>query len=388
MKIPFEKFSSYGNNFIIVDEISGQYIPESAKNDFAKNVTDINFGIGADGFIVIQHCNSKVLSEINGTRSYWDFAHPQVKGDYIFRMFEPDGTESLCCGNGLMCIAEYLYRTKNITSARILTEIPNKNPVIRTIGYDKKEHKAWVNMGRPGKIPSFLFDSSDMVLDDNNIHKAHFDINLNNIIPFLSSFPGTEQPIFEHRFSLTGYLIFTGEPHLIFLLDPKKYNNTFVKSIFVQNGHMKQEHIVKKGVKSCTPDLVYAIGKYFNNNLKNVFPFGINIDFVNYIKDSNIIEQRCFERGIEKETLACGTGMVASAYLLRTLNIIKNKSVRIYPVKCRNFKPDAQAGIEIIKEEYLIQGTPARICNGMFLFFEKQNNNSSHLTSSALVHTF
>ncbi len=365
MKIPFEKLSSYGNNFIIIDEISKQYIPESKKNYFSKNVTDINFGIGSDGFITIQQCTLKVLSKINDARSYWKTTPLQINADYIFRMFEPDGSESLCCGNGLMCTAYYLYKTKGITSSRVLTEIPTKSPVVRTLGYDKEKQEVWVNMGTPVKVPFFLFNSMDMELCDTNIYKAHFNINLNRIANLIN-IPGID-PCLKQQFSLTGYLIFTGEPHLIFLLEPKKYNNTLVGSMFVKDGHMRYEYATKKDMKSLKIDLVYAIGKYFNNNLRDVFPCGININFINYIEDANVIEQRCFERGIEKETLACGTGMVASAYLLRTLNIVKNKSIHIHPVKCRNFRPNAKIEIEIRGSEYFLYGIPARICTGTLI---------------------
>ncbi len=365
MEIPFEKLSSYGNNFVIVDEILKRYIPESKKTDLSKEITDINFGIGADGFITIQPCTLKILSEINDTRSYWESIPVQFNADYIFRMFEPDGTESLCCGNGLMCTAYYLYKTRGITFSRILTEIPNRTPVVRTLGYDKEKQEVWVNMGIPGEVPSFLFDSTGMEVYDANMYKADFEINLRRITNFIN-IPGMA-PCLKQQLSLTGYLIFTGEPHLIFLLEPKKYNNITARNMFVKNGHLRYGYATGKSIEPLKIDLVYAIGKYFNNNLRNVFPFGININFINYIEDAGVIEQRCFERGIEKETLACGTGMVACTYLLRALNIMKNKSIHIHPVKCRNFRPDAKIEIEIRGSEYFLCGIPVRICAGTLL---------------------
>jgi len=51
---------------------------------------------------------------------------------------------------------------------------------------------------------------------------------------------------------------------------------------------------------------------------RNLFPFGINVNFVK-VEDSNTIKIRTIERGIFEETLACGTGAVASAYVFHKI---------------------------------------------------------------------
>lgn len=53
-----------------------------------------------------------------------------------------------------------------------------------------------------------------------------------------------------------------------------------------------------------------------------VFPKGINVDFIE--REGNDIKVRTFERGVWNETLACGTGAVASAFVAKYLFSIKN----------------------------------------------------------------
>lgn len=50
-----------------------------------------------------------------------------------------------------------------------------------------------------------------------------------------------------------------------------------------------------------------------------IFPKGINVDFVKII-DKNTITIRTIERGVLEETLSCGTGAVASAYIFNRVS--------------------------------------------------------------------
>lgn len=56
-------------------------------------------------------------------------------------------------------------------------------------------------------------------------------------------------------------------------------------------------------------------------------PEGTNVDFVNVL-DPDRLEIRTYERGVEDETLACGTGVAASAlFLMKTMGGSKKKHI-------------------------------------------------------------
>ncbi len=68
-------------------------------------------------------------------------------------------------------------------------------------------------------------------------------------------------------------------------------------------------HIVKFTDETDKTD-VFTEGSEIRNS-KEYAPEGVNVNFVNYTK--GIINIRTYERGVENETLACGTGSVAAA---------------------------------------------------------------------------
>ena len=68
-------------------------------------------------------------------------------------------------------------------------------------------------------------------------------------------------------------------------------------------------HYVKKVMNLDTMD-VYAEGAKIRYD-KNISSDGVNVDFL--LNDNGNIRIRTYERGVENETLACGTGVTASA---------------------------------------------------------------------------
>jgi diaminopimelate epimerase len=74
-------------------------------------------------------------------------------------------------------------------------------------------------------------------------------------------------------------------------------------------------------VAEASGDLVHRLGAAIRHHAD--FPLGINVNFVQ-VMDRHTLWQRTFERGVEGETLACGTGAVASSVVSALLGQVES----------------------------------------------------------------
>ncbi len=90
-------------------------------------------------------------------------------------------------------------------------------------------------------------------------------------------------------------------------------------------GHSLQAHFVDTGVPHAVvfvPDIRTIDVKVLGRELRFHKIFGragANVDFVEIAGDE--LRLRTYERGVEDETLACGTGIVAAAFVARVLGL-------------------------------------------------------------------
>src|SRR6266436_3036022 len=82
----FTKMQGCGNDYVYVDCFAQK--PPSNPAALSVKIADRHFGVGGDGLILI--C-------------------PSEKADARMRMFNADGSESEMCGNGVRCVAKYVY---------------------------------------------------------------------------------------------------------------------------------------------------------------------------------------------------------------------------------------------------------------------------------------
>ena len=357
--IPFIKYTAYGNNFIIVDEIVEPVFSETEKSDFSYQATNICFGIGSDNFLVIQPCRPEILLDINNTRRYWRKIPDSNRADFIFRMFEPDGEEAFCCGNGLMCVANYLYHQYGIDSARIMTEIPFATPNVITIGTKSDEAVNWASLGFPKRVPSEIVNPSAIKPYNEHIdyvEKIEINFRKHDLKPFANA----------TLLSLSGYLVFTGEPHLVVFINDGFSLPELAQTIFSLNISNKAKAPNVTNRINFGSWLVNHIGSYINKHYPDLFPAGLNINFVRIHKESEEVEYRCFERGINRETMACGTGALASAYVVRSLGFLSKTQLNILPHKYGWYEPKARIKVEESESGWLLQGNPVKLLDGNF----------------------
>jgi diaminopimelate epimerase len=139
----FSKLQAIGNDFILVDALTG--LGKSDWGKLARAICDRHFGVGADGLILVQTSTS---------------------ADLRMRLFNYDGSEAEVSGNGLRCFAKYAIEKGLVGKMPSRAGQSNLSLTIETLsGVRKvkaymsrnKVNRAEVNMGlprfRPEQIP-------------------------------------------------------------------------------------------------------------------------------------------------------------------------------------------------------------------------------------------
>ena len=94
----FTKMEGCGNDYVYINGFTNQI---KNPNKLSEIVSNRNFGIGSDGLIVI---------------------NPSDKADFRMNMYNADGSEGKMCGNGIRCVAKYVYDNKMTDKTTITVE--------------------------------------------------------------------------------------------------------------------------------------------------------------------------------------------------------------------------------------------------------------------------
>ena len=226
----FTKMHGLGNDYVYVNCFEEKIDNPPA---VARFVSDRHFGIGSDGLIMI---------------------NPSKTADFEMEMYNADGSRGEMCGNGIRCVAKYVYDYGLTDKTQISVETLGGIKYLDLTVEDGKVSLVKVDMGKP-----------ELEAD---------------LIPIISE---REQVIDEpievdgKEYHMTG--VSMGNPHAVIYVDD-------VKGLDLEK-----------------------IGPKFENHER--FPKHINTEFVHCI-DRQTVEMRVWERG-SGETLACGTGACAVA---------------------------------------------------------------------------
>lgn len=238
--IRFTKMHGAGNDYVYVCCFDQ---PEPTNpTALARAISPRRTGVGSDGLILIL---------------------PSKQADARMRMFNVDGSESAMCGNGIRCVAKYVYDHGLATNESLRIETGNGVLSIDlTIGDDGLVQQATVDMGPPILEPAAIPTSMQPQ---------------GPIVDFPLCYRSEDTPAAWAGVLLPATCVSMGNPHCVIFVD------------------------------RADDDLVQRIGPLIEHDPR--FPQRTNVEFVEVINRGEV-RQRTWERG-SGETWACGTGASA-----------------------------------------------------------------------------
>jgi diaminopimelate epimerase len=133
----FTKMQGLGNDYVYVDCV--RHPPPKDPPVLSRRISDRHFGVGSDGLILI--C-------------------PSERADVRMRIFNADGSEGEMCGNGIRCVAKYVYERGIATKLRLTVETGRGVLTLDLTVQGKKVESVRVDMGepllRPAEVPTTL----------------------------------------------------------------------------------------------------------------------------------------------------------------------------------------------------------------------------------------
>jgi diaminopimelate epimerase len=334
LELHFVKYTSLGNTFIIVDETLTPLGGDRQRAAFARWALNPDFGIGGTDNVL-----------------YLRRAEPaEGPADFVFRIFEHDGTETLSCGNGLLATAAVLHGAYGGHRWGVLTELPTGRPQLVHIGVHGgvtgSLDETWVNTGRPRAVPAELVNRAGAPPASGIDPIDELRVPLPHDATWAGGLPAT--------LTLSGFLVFTGEPHLVLLSGAGLPASL-------------EEHLypADRGRAPASSLLIEHIGAYVNATYRDLFPHGVHLNFARIRDSSGLVEYRTYERAIDRETLACGSGAVALTFVAQRLGLLARRRTVLWPHRCRWSRPEARLTVEETESGFVLTGRPRRVCAGV-----------------------
>jgi diaminopimelate epimerase len=242
----FVKMQGIGNDYIYVDGFQETIKDPEA---LAVRMSDRHFGVGGDGLILIL---------------------PSASADARMRIFNADGSEAQMCGNGIRCLAKYVYESGIARKPQLTVETLAGNLRLQLLTANGTVERVRVNMGMPRlrrqDIP-MLGEGERVLRETLTVADRQFDVTC----------------------------VSMGNPHCVIYVDDVA---TFPVGHY---GPLLEHH--------------------------RQFPQRTNVEWIEWLNRSEI-RQRTWERG-SGETLACGTGACAAS----VASVLNGKTDRAVTVR-------------------------------------------------------
>lgn len=225
----FTKMHGCGNDYVYVN-LFEEHIDDPA--EMSIKVSDRHFGIGSDGLITIE---------------------PSDIADFRMRIYNADGSEAEMCGNGIRCVAKYVYDHKLTDKTEISVQTGAGVKILKLFVEGDKVEQVTVDMGEPVLAPAEI----PIVADGDRV---------------------VDEPIEVCGKEWRMTCVSMGNPHAVVFVDD------------VENFELEK------------------YGPHFENHER--FPKRTNTEFVHVVSRTEAY-MRVWERG-SAETWACGTGTCAT----------------------------------------------------------------------------
>ena len=136
MKMQFTKMQGCGNDYVYVNGAQVE-IDVEKKPELVRKLSDRHFGIGGDGVIFINPVSAQMQEELG------------QPVDFEMEMYNADGSRSEMCGNGIRCVARYVY-DKGLTDKTSISIVScGKVKYLELAVEEGKVTSIRVNMGAP-----------------------------------------------------------------------------------------------------------------------------------------------------------------------------------------------------------------------------------------------
>jgi len=259
LKIQFTKMHGIGNDFILIDCIRQTCPPETGYlRGLSERLCNRRLGIGADQVLLL---------------------YPSDIADFRMRILNADGSEVEMCGNGVRCLAKFIWDRK--LSKKDILHIETLAGIIKPV---KAGDMVKVDMGEP------IFEPEKIPVNISGTGVGSQERTGNSKLKTRETKAVVDYPIRikDREFKVT--CVSTGNPHAIIVVDDV---SSFPVPYY---GPLVETH--------------------------PIFPKKANVEFIQVLTRKEL-RMRVWERG-SGETMACGTGASAAAVAARAKDLTDN----------------------------------------------------------------